>query len=97
MVLAHVDKRHMVSAVHAPAVLDIGRQPNMSAKSMKKDRTAAKRKAELKALALLSDEAINTTDIPEVINWHGALRGKFYRPVKKPISIRVDADVRGDQ
>jgi uncharacterized protein (DUF4415 family) len=60
---------------------------------MKTNRVAARRKAELKALAALSDEAIDTSDIPEVTDWHGAVRGKFYRPVKEPISIRIDADV----
>ncbi|MBI3796264.1 MAG: BrnA antitoxin family protein [Deltaproteobacteria bacterium] len=60
---------------------------------MKKDKAAAKRKAELKALASLPDADIDTRAIPEVTDWHGAVRGKFYRPVKEPISIRVDADV----
>ena len=60
---------------------------------MKKDKAAAKRKAELKALASLSDADIDTSDIPEVTDWRGAVRGKFYRPVKEPISIRIDADV----
>jgi uncharacterized protein (DUF4415 family) len=60
---------------------------------MKKGKAATKRKAELKALTALSDENIDTSDIPEVTDWRGAVRGKFYRPVKKPISIRVDADV----
>jgi uncharacterized protein (DUF4415 family) len=60
---------------------------------MKKDKAAAKREAELKALASLSDADIDTGDIPEVTDWRGAVRGKFYRPVKEPISIRVDADV----
>lgn len=60
---------------------------------MKKDKTATKRKAELKALAALSEKDIDTSDIPEVTDWRGAVRGKFYRPVKEPISIRIDADV----
>ena len=60
---------------------------------MKKDKAAAKRAAELKALAALSDEDIDTKDIPEVTEWQGVVRGKFYRPMKEPISIRVDADV----
>ncbi len=33
--------------------------------------------AELTALALLSDDAIDTSDIPEVIDWSGASRGMF--------------------
>ena len=65
----------------------------MSAGPVKKDKGAAKLQTELKALAALPDEAIDTSDIPEVTDWRGAVRGKFYRPVKKPISLRVDADV----
>ena len=60
---------------------------------MKKDTVAAKRKTELKALSTLPDEDIDTSDMPEVTDWRGAVRGKFYRPVKKPISIRIDVDV----
>ena len=60
---------------------------------MKKDKATAKREAELKALVALSEEEINTSDLPEVTDWRGAVRGRFYRPVKEPISIRVDADV----
>jgi uncharacterized protein (DUF4415 family) len=33
------------------------------------------------------------TDAPEVLEWRGAVVGKFYRPTKKPVTIRVDADV----
>jgi uncharacterized protein (DUF4415 family) len=31
--------------------------------------------------------------MPEVRDWRGATRGRFYRPVKKVITIRLDADV----
>jgi uncharacterized protein (DUF4415 family) len=57
----------------------------------KKD--VAKLKAELAALKAMPDEDIDTSDIPEVTDWHAAVRGQFYRPVKKAISLRVDADV----
>jgi hypothetical protein len=39
--------------------------------------------AELKALASLPDEAIDTSDAPELSDWSGAKRGLFYRPVKQ--------------
>ena len=37
----------------------------------------------------------DTDDIPEAPaeNWANAVRGKFYRPRKEPISLRVDMDV----
>ena len=55
---------------------------------MKKDKAAAKYKGELKALVSLSDTDIDTSTIPEVTDWREAVRGKFYRPLKEPISIR---------
>jgi uncharacterized protein (DUF4415 family) len=48
---------------------------------------------ELAALADLPDEQIDTSDIPEVRDWTGAKRGLFYRPVKKQLTLRIDADV----
>jgi hypothetical protein len=36
--------------------------------------------AELERLAATPDAPINTDDIPEVTDWRGAVRGKFYRP-----------------
>jgi uncharacterized protein (DUF4415 family) len=56
-------------------------------------RLTAKQRAELEALADLPDEQIDTSDIPEVQDWSGAKRGLFYRPVKKQLTLRIDADV----
>jgi uncharacterized protein (DUF4415 family) len=49
-------------------------------------------RAELKAL---EGRPIDTSDIPEWTEemWKRAVRGKFYRPVKKAVSLRLDADV----
>ena len=52
-----------------------------------------KQKAELKALGSMPDDAIDTSDIPEVVDWTGARRGLFYRPIKKQLTLRLDADV----
>jgi len=41
----------------------------------------------------LREEDIDTSDIPEVTDWSKAVVGKFYRPRKEPITIRLDADV----
>lgn len=51
------------------------------------------RAAELKRLANMKDEDIDTSDIPEVTDWSRAEVGKFYRPVKKQVTLRIDADV----
>ena len=50
-------------------------------------------KAEIEALAALPEEEIDTSDIPEILDWVGARRGLLYRPVKKQLTLRLDADV----
>jgi hypothetical protein len=42
--------------------------------------------AQLKSLAALPDNAIDTSDAPELLDWSGAKRGVFYRPVM----VRLD-------
>jgi uncharacterized protein (DUF4415 family) len=49
--------------------------------------------AELKSLADLRDDAIDTSDAPELLDWSGAKRGLFYRPVKQQLTLRLDADI----
>jgi uncharacterized protein (DUF4415 family) len=53
----------------------------------------AAQKAELEALAAMPDEKIDTRDIPEQRDWQGAKRGLFFRPVKKQLTLRLDADL----
>ena len=36
---------------------------------------------------------IDLTDMPEVLDWSKAEIGKFYRPPKKPVTIRLDTDI----
>ena len=50
-------------------------------------------KAELAALAAMSDDEIDTSDIPEVTDWSNAKRGVFYRMNKERITLELDADV----
>ena len=49
--------------------------------------------AELKSLAALPDNAIDTSDAPELLDWSDAKRGVFYRPVKQQLTLRLDADL----
>ena len=55
----------------------------------------SRQKRELAALAALPDDQIDTSDIPELPPdaWKDAVRGRFYRPVKQAVSMRLDADV----
>jgi uncharacterized protein (DUF4415 family) len=48
---------------------------------------------EIEALKRMKDDEINLTDIPETADWSKAVVGKFYRPIKKSLTTRVDADV----
>jgi uncharacterized protein (DUF4415 family) len=48
---------------------------------------------QIRALKRLKEEEIDLTDIPEKLDWSNAVVGKFYRPVKKSLTIRIDADV----
>jgi uncharacterized protein (DUF4415 family) len=41
----------------------------------------------------MKDEDIDLSDIPEITDWSNAVVGKFYRPVKQSLTIRLDADV----
>src|SRR5438552_17359845 len=49
--------------------------------------------AELKSLGMLPESAIDTSDAPELLDWSGAKRGLFYRPLKQQLTLRLDADV----
>jgi uncharacterized protein (DUF4415 family) len=53
----------------------------------------AKLQAELAALAAMPESEIDTTEMPPITDWSKAVRGAFYRPIKRPLSLRVDADV----
>lgn len=57
--------------------------------------TSRERQKQLAYLAALPDDEIDTSDIPEltVEQLKKAVRGKLYRPVKKPVTMRLDADV----
>ena len=48
---------------------------------------------QLEALATMKDEDIDFSDIPEIRDFAGFERGKFFRPIKKPVTLRLDADV----
>ena len=52
-------------------------------------------RAELEALKNRPESEIDTSDIPEWTDamWKNSVRGRFYRPVKQAVSLRLDADV----
>ncbi|MFN0103754.1 MAG: BrnA antitoxin family protein [Bryobacteraceae bacterium] len=53
-----------------------------------------KERDRLKALSNQGDDTIDLSDMPEVKDIpSGAVIGKFYRPIKQSVTIRLDADV----
>ena len=54
---------------------------------------SAEQAPDMTEIAKLPDDQIDTSDIPEVLDWSDARRGVFYRPIKKQVTIRIDADV----
>jgi uncharacterized protein (DUF4415 family) len=67
------------------------RRPKKKGKFMNKH--PRKQKTEIKTLASMPDEVIDTSDIPETTDWSKAIVGKYYRPVKKQVTLRLDADM----
>jgi uncharacterized protein (DUF4415 family) len=60
-------------------------------------RTKPKKTTEeqLAVLAALPDDQIDLSDAPELSDeqWAHSVRGKFYRPIKQHLSVRIDADI----
>jgi uncharacterized protein (DUF4415 family) len=52
-------------------------------------------KANIEELLANPDRTVDTSDIPEWTEemWKHAVRGGFYRPMKRAVSLRLDADV----
>ncbi len=73
------------------------RKATKTARAARTSRRAltAKQRRDLAALTSLPDDQIDASDIPELPlrTWKDAVRSRFYRPVKKAVSMRLDADV----
>ena len=48
---------------------------------------------ELNRLAELPDDQIDTSDIPEVRDFTGAVRGRFHRNTGQPVTVQIDRDI----
>ena len=49
--------------------------------------------ADLERINVIRDEDIDYSDIPQVRDFSNFVRGRFYRPEKQAVTIRLDADV----
>ncbi|HYA61580.1 MAG TPA: BrnA antitoxin family protein [Candidatus Sulfotelmatobacter sp.] len=56
-------------------------------------RLTKEQRRDIAALAAMDDADIDLTDMPEVLDWSGAEIGRFYRPKKRPVTMRLDGDV----
>jgi uncharacterized protein (DUF4415 family) len=56
---------------------------------------SAAQRVELRALATIPEEQIDTSDIPVLSEafWKTAVSNPFYRPIKQQLTVRLDADV----
>lgn len=54
--------------------------------------TAAQKK-DIAAVAAKTDTTIDFSEMPEVRDWTGAEIGRFYRPPKRSVTMRLDSDV----
>ena len=48
---------------------------------------------DIRAIAAKRDRDIDFSDAPPVLDWSGAEIGKFYRPAKRPVTMRLDSDI----
>jgi uncharacterized protein (DUF4415 family) len=63
----------------------------MKGKLMKK--LTKQQKRDIRAIAAKTDADIDFSDVPPVVDWSKAEIGKFYRPKKQPVTMRLDADI----
>jgi uncharacterized protein (DUF4415 family) len=73
------------------ALFQLGPRRRVKGKGMRK--LTKEQKRDIAAIAAKRDEDIDLSDMPEVVDWSGAEMGKFYRPPKRPVTMRLDADV----
>jgi len=52
-----------------------------------------KQTSEIRRLQRMKESEIDFSDIPLTPNWSKAMVGTMYRPIKKSLTIRLDADV----
>ena len=56
---------------------------------------SVEQKRRLEAIAAMPDEMIDYSDIPPLDEgfWKNAIRNPYYKPVKKQLTVRLDADL----
>jgi uncharacterized protein (DUF4415 family) len=64
-------------------------------KTLAECRETAQSREELLALAERPDSEIDFSEMPELTEkfWQNAVRNPWYKPVKKQVTLRIDADI----
>lgn len=57
------------------------------------DHLTAHQAIRLAKLEAMPDEAIDTTEIPEIRNWSRMVRGKYYKPKQQRLTLGIDEDL----
>ena len=52
-----------------------------------------RQRRDVRTIAARKDQDIDFSDVPPDLDWSKAEIGKFYRPVKKPVTRRLDSDI----
>jgi uncharacterized protein (DUF4415 family) len=54
-----------------------------------------RQRRDIAAIAAMPDSGIDYSDIPRIRDsfWKSAVRNPFYRPVKRQVTVRLDADI----
>jgi uncharacterized protein len=67
--------------------------PRHRARGIDMRKLTKEQKRDIAAIAAMKDEDIDLFDMPEVLDWSKAEMGKFYRPPKRSVTMRLDGDV----
>ena len=64
-------------------------------KTLAECKSTPTQKREMAKLAKMPDSAIDLSNLPELTEkfWQNAVPNPFYRPVKKQVTLRIDADI----
>ena len=79
--------------VHTHVLTSFANPDILSALGELMKKLTKEQKREIRAIAAKRDEDIDFSDAAAVVDWSGAEIGKFYRPTKKPVTMRLDSDV----
>jgi uncharacterized protein (DUF4415 family) len=94
-------RRNIIAALsaspHGPT-LPINARLNMSKivrRTLSDTKLTRKQLEESRKLAAMPDGSIDFSDIPEATEkfWKNAVRNPWYRPCKKQVTLRIDADI----